>query len=275
MISGTTRLLGVIGDPVAHSRSPRMQNAALQALGLNWAYVPLPVKAANLESVLRGLQAAGFVGVNVTVPHKEAVAQLVDELRPTAKASGSVNTVIFAEDGRLIGDSTDGPAISVAIASEIEETYTGSVLVLGAGGSARAAAAALAQDGCAVQIHTRRFEAAEALAQDLAGSGNVVAVAELPDPVGGVVVNCTPVGALVDPDGMPLPASRLLDVRVVVDLAYRADATPTPLITAAAETGCAVVDGLEVLARQGAKALEIWTGESAPLEVMLAAARGE
>ena len=275
MISGTTRLLGVIGDPVAHSRSPRMQNAALQALGLNWAYVPLPVKAANVESVLRGLQAVGFVGVNVTVPHKEAVAQLVDELRPTAQASGSVNTVIFAEDGRLIGDSTDGPAIAAAIASEIEETYRGSVLVLGAGGSARAAAAALAQDGCAVQIHARRFEAAEALARDLAGSGNVEAVAELPDPVGGVVVNCTPVGALVDPDGMPLPASRLLDVRVVVDLAYRADATPTPLITAAAETGCAVVDGLEVLARQGAKALEIWTGESAPLEVMLAAARGD
>ena len=275
MISGTTRLLGVIGDPVAHSRSPRMQNAALHALGLNWAYVPLPVKAANLESVLRGLQALGFVGVNVTVPHKEAVAQLVDELRPTAQASGSVNTVIFAEDGRLIGDSTDGPAIAVAIASEIEETYRGSVLVLGAGGSARAAAAALAQDGCVVQIHARRFEAAEALARDLAGSGNVVAVAELPDPAGGVVVNCTPVGALVDPDGMPLPASRLLDVRVVVDLAYRADATPTPLITAAAEAGCAVVDGLEVLARQGAKALEIWTGESAPLEVMLAAARGD
>lgn len=275
MISGTTRLLGVIGDPVAHSRSPRMQNAALHALGLNWAYVPLPVKAADLESVLRGLQAVGFVGVNVTVPHKEAVAQLVDELRPTAQASGSVNTVIFAEDGRLIGDSTDGPAIAAAVASEIEETYRGSVLVLGAGGSARAAAAALAQDGCAVQIHARRFEAAEALARDLVGSGNVVAVAELPDPVGGVVVNCTPVGALVDPDGMPLPASRLLDVRVVVDLAYRADATPTPLITAAAEAGCAVVDGLEVLARQGAKALEIWTGESAPLEVMLAAARGD
>ncbi|MSO47037.1 MAG: shikimate dehydrogenase [Thermoleophilia bacterium] len=275
MISGTTRLLGVIGDPVAHSRSPRMQNAALQALRLNWAYVPLPVKAADLERVLRGLQAVGFVGVNVTVPHKEAVAQLVDELRPTAQASGSVNTVIFAEDGRLVGDSTDGPAIAAAIASEIEETYTGSVLVLGAGGSARAAAAALAQDGCAVQLYARRFEAAEALARDLAGCGNVVALAALPDPVAGVVVNCTPVGALVDPEGMPLPASRLLDVRVVVDLAYRADATTTPLITAASETGCAVVDGLEVLARQGAKALEIWTGESAPLEVMLAAARGD
>lgn len=273
MISGSTRLLGVIGDPVSHSRSPRMQNAALRALGIDWAYVPLPVRADELEAALRGLRAVGFVGVNVTVPHKEAVARLVDELRPVAEASGSVNTVVFAADGRLIGDSTDGPAIAAAITSEVGESYTGDVLVLGAGGSARAAAAALAQEGCAVRIHARRPEAAEALARDLARTGDVRAVAELPDPVGGVVVHCTPVGALVDPDAMPLPATRLMDVRVVVDLAYRGDATPTPLITAAAEAGCAVVDGLEVLARQGAKALEIWTGETAPLEVMLAAAR--
>ncbi len=273
MITGTTRLLGVIGDPVSHSRSPRMQNAALQALGLNWAYIPLPVRADDVADVLRGLRSCGFVGINVTVPHKETVAALMDELRPAARASGSVNTVVFAEDGRMIGDSTDGPAISSAIASEVGDLYRGDVLVLGAGGSARAAAAALAQDGCRVRIHARRPEAAQALAADLASLGDVAAVADIPDPVGGVVVHCTPVGALVDPDGMPLPASRLLDARVVVDLAYRADATPTPLITAAAEAGCAVVDGLEVLARQGAKALEIWTGEDAPLEVMLAAAR--
>ncbi|MGA0123271.1 MAG: shikimate dehydrogenase family protein [Gaiellales bacterium] len=229
MISGTTRLLGVIGDPVSHSRSPRMQNAALRAMGLDWAYVPLPVPAAGLADALRGLAAVGFVGVNVTVPHKEAVAR---------------------------------------------EAYTGDVRGLGAGGAARAAAAALAQDGCAVSIHARRPEAAVALARDLVATGDVRAVAELPDPVPGVIVHCTPVGALVDPDGMPLPATRLMDVRVVVDLAYRADAAPTPLITAAAEAGCAVVDGLEVLARQGARALELWTGETAPLEVMLAAARG-
>jgi len=274
VISGTTRLLGVIGDPVSHSRSPRMQNAALRAMGLDWAYVPLPVPAAGLADALRGLAAVGFVGVNVTVPHKEAVARLVDELRPVAEASGSVNTVLFQADGRMVGDSTDGPAIAAAIASEVGEAYTGDVLVLGAGGSARAAAAALAQDGCAVSIHARRPEAAVALARDLVATGDVRAVAELPDPVPGVIVHCTPVGALVDPDGMPLPATRLMDVRVVVDLAYRADAAPTPLITAAAEAGCAVVDGLEVLARQGARALELWTGETAPLEVMLAAARG-
>jgi hypothetical protein len=93
VISGTTRLLGVIGDPVAHSRSPRMQNAALQQMGLDWTYVPLHVPADQLEHALRGLNALGFVGANVTVPHKEAVAQLVDELRPVAKASGSVNTI--------------------------------------------------------------------------------------------------------------------------------------------------------------------------------------
>jgi shikimate dehydrogenase len=274
VISGTTRLLGVIGDPVSHSRSPRMQNAALKQMGLDWTYVPLHVTADQLENALRGLHALGFVGANVTVPHKEAVAQLVDELRPVAKASGSVNTITIDAHGRLIGDSTDGPAIAAAISSEVGERYQGTVTVLGAGGSARAAAAALAQDGCTVQIFARRPEASAALAADLADTGNVVAVAELPDPVGAVIVNCTPVGALVDPEGMPLPASRLLDVRVVVDLAYRADATPTPLITAAAEAGCAVVDGLEILARQGAHALELWTGETAPLETMLAAARG-
>ena len=119
MISGTTRLLGVIGDPVAHSRSPRMQNAALQQMGLDWAYVPLHVTADQLESALRGLSALGFVGANVTVPHKEAVALLVDELRPVAKASGSVNTITVTADGRLIGDSTDGPAIAAAISSEV------------------------------------------------------------------------------------------------------------------------------------------------------------
>lgn len=273
MISGSTRLLGVIGDPVSHSRSPRMQNAALRQMGLDWAYVPLPVAAADLPAALAGLRAVGFVGVNVTVPHKEAVARLVDELRPVARASGSVNTVVFAEDGTMIGDSTDGPAIAAAIASEVGEAYRGEVLVLGAGGSARAAAAALAHEGCAVTIHARRPDAARELADDLAPTGDVRWAAELPDPVGGVVVNCTPVGALVDPDGMPLPVTRLIDVRVVVDLAYRADAAPTPLITAAAEAGCAVVDGLEVLARQGARALEIWTGMTAPLELMLAAAR--
>lgn len=274
MINGTTRLLGVIGDPVSHSRSPRMQNAALREMGIDWVYVPLPVMAEQLETALRGLHALGFIGVNVTVPYKEAVAQLVDELRPVAKSSGSVNTVIVADDGRLIGDSTDGPAIAAAIASEVGQAYDGSVLVLGAGGSARAAAAALAQDGCDVQVYARRPEAAAALAADLTGIGKVTAIALLPDSVPGVIVHCTPVGALVERDGMPLPASCLLDVRVVIDLAYRGDASPTPLITAAAEAGCAVVDGMEVLARQGARALEIWTGQTAPLEVMLAAARG-
>lgn len=275
MIDGATRLLGVIGDPVEHSRSPRMQNAALGAMGLNWAYVPLRVTAADVPRALQGMAALGFVGCNVTVPHKEAVARLVDRLEPAAAASGSVNTVRFHEDGTTTGDSTDGAAIADAIAGEVDGPFDGSVLVLGAGGSARAAVAALALDGCAVRIWARRPEAAAALADDLRAAGDVAAVDELPDPAGAVVVNCTPVGALVDPEGMPLPASRLVDVRVVVDLAYRGDASVTPLIAAAAEAGCAVVDGLEVLARQGARSLAWWTERTVPLEVMLAAARGE
>jgi shikimate dehydrogenase len=275
VIDGATRLLGVIGDPVEHSRSPRMQNAALAAMGLNWAYVPMRVAEADVAAALTGMAALGFVGCNVTVPHKEAVARLVDRLEPAAQASGSVNTVRFHEDGTTTGDSTDGLAITDAIASEVDGPFSGSALVLGAGGSARAAVTALALDGCAVRIWARRAEAAEALARDLAAAGDVAAVDQLPDPAGAVIVNCTPVGALVDPDGMPLPASRLVDVRVVVDLAYRGDASVTPLIAAAAEAGCAVVDGLEVLARQGARSLAWWTERAVPLEVMLAAARGE
>ncbi len=264
MIDGATQLLGVIGDPVDHSRSPRMQNAALEAMGLNWAYVPMRVAADAVPDALRGLGSLGFVGCNVTVPHKEAAAAFVDRLEPAARAGGSVNTIRFEADGTTTGDSTDGVAIADAIASEIDGRFTGSVLVLGAGGSARAAAAAQA----------RRPEAAHALAAYLADAGDVRAADTLPDPAGAVIVNCTPVGALVDPEGMPLPASRLVDVRVVIDLAYRGDATATPLIAAAAEAGCAVVDGLEILARQGARSLAWWTGREAPLEVMLAAARG-
>jgi shikimate dehydrogenase len=274
VIDGATQLLGVIGDPVDHSRSPRMQNAALEAMGLNWAYVPMRVAADAVPDALRGLGSLGFVGCNVTVPHKEAAAAFVDRLEPAARAGGSVNTIRFEADGTTTGDSTDGVAIADAIASEIDGRFTGSVLVLGAGGSARAAAAALALDGCAVTVWARRPEAAHALAADLADAGDVRAADTLPDPAGAVIVNCTPVGALVDPEGMPLPASRLVDVRVVIDLAYRGDATATPLIAAAAEAGCAVVDGLEILARQGARSLAWWTGREAPLEVMLAAARG-
>ncbi|MGQ9684063.1 MAG: shikimate dehydrogenase family protein, partial [Anaerolineae bacterium] len=154
MIGGHTRLVGVIGWPVAHSRSPAMHNAALSALGLDWCYVPLPVAPADLESALRGLVALGFVGANVTIPHKERAAELVDERTPAAAAIGAVNTITVA-GGRLLGDNTDAPGLLLVLAEAGVEVAGKQVVVLGAGGSARAMAYALGQAGARVAVANR------------------------------------------------------------------------------------------------------------------------
>ncbi len=141
MLSGATTLVGLIGDPVAHSLSPRMQNAAFAARGLDWAYVPLHVDAAGLERAVRGLAELGFAGANVTVPHKTAVIPFCDELDPVAERAGSVNTIVVS-DGRLLASSTDGLAVTGAV-----DAQGARVLLLGAGGAAQAVAVALARRG--------------------------------------------------------------------------------------------------------------------------------
>ena len=158
MIAATTRLVGLIADPVSHSLSPRMQNAAFRALGLDWAYVPLRVDATRLDAALAGLVALSFAGANVTIPHKEGVAARVDRLTDVARAAGSVNTIVVQDDGRLLGDSTDGAAITGALTAA--GVGPSPALVLGAGGAARAAVAALAAWGADVTVVARRAEAA-------------------------------------------------------------------------------------------------------------------
>jgi shikimate dehydrogenase len=260
MLTGRTRLVGVIGDPVAHSLSPRMQNAAFAARGLDWAYVPLPVPAAELEHALPGLVALGFAGANVTVPHKAAAAQLCNEVDEFAARAGSVNTIVV-RDGRLVGSSTDGLAVVEAVA-----TPGARVLLLGAGGSAQAVATALLDAGAeSLHVEARRADAAEALLDRLRelfpgrelGSGR--------DDAWNVLVNATPVRdhVLVE----PRPGA------TVVDLTYNGDGCPTALAAAAHALGCRVVDGLEVLLRQGAASFERWTGVPAPVEVMRASLR--
>jgi shikimate dehydrogenase len=274
VIAGTTRLVGLLGDPVSHSRSPRMQNAAFAALHLDLAYVPLRVDASRLAAALDGLVALSFVGANVTIPHKEAVAARCAALTPVARTAGSVNTLLVTDDGTLEGDSTDGAAVVGGVEEALGGTVAGrEALVLGAGGSARAAAAALAGAGARVVVSARRPEAAAALAAALASLGDVAAAAAAPAPAE-IVVNCTPLGGAAALKETPLAADLLGDVRVVCDLAYRPDAQPTVLCREAEATGCAVVDGLEVLARQGALAFVRFTGRDAPLDVMRAAARG-
>jgi shikimate dehydrogenase len=262
-IRGTTRLAGVIGWPVEHSRSPRMHNAAYAALGLDWAYVPLAVPERRLADAVCGLAALGFAGANVTIPHKRAVAALCDRLSDEARAAGSVNTLLVGEDGDVRGETTDGRGLLAALG----EAPAGDAVVIGAGGAARAAAATLSASGRRVVLISRRPEAAEAVAAEL----GVEAGAWPPEPA--LIVNATPVGQQGAASDLPLDAGRVGPGQVVCDLAYRGDASPTGLIALAAERGARAVDGLEVLVHQGAIAFELLTGVAAPVDVMRAAAR--
>jgi shikimate dehydrogenase len=274
VIAGSTRVAGVIGDPVSHSRSPQMHNAAYAALGLDWVYVPLPVAADRLEAALRGLAALGFAGANVTIPHKEAAARVCDELSTGARRSGTVNTVVVA-DGRLRGETTDGPGLVAAIErAGAGATLAGEALLVGAGGAARAAAVALVDAGAArVTVSARRPEASAAIAGALAplAPGRVEAAASAPAEAPAVVVNATPVGQR--DDALPLDPALIGAGTLVCDLAYRADGSPTPLAAAARARGATVVDGLDVLVEQGVLAFALLTGRDPPRDVIESAAR--
>jgi shikimate dehydrogenase len=259
-------MVGLIGDPVAHSLSPRMQNAAFEACALDWAYVPLHVQPAALADSLRGLAALGFVGANVTIPHKLAACELCDELSEIAARGGSVNTVVVRENGTLFGTSTDGFAVVSAV-----EPAGAEVLMLGAGGAAQALAAALVDAGIA-SLAISSAERTEELAAFVRALEPKLEVRELAWPPSGeeaaIVINATPIK-----DELPVPPRA---EQQVVDLAYKPDGSPTALIAAAREAGCTtVVDGLEVLVRQGAASFEQWTGIEAPIEVMRSAIRPE
>ncbi len=266
MLAGTTRLVGLIGNPVSGSLSPRMQNAAFAARGLDWAYVLLPVEGERLEAAVAGLVALGFAGANVTVPHKTRVVAFCDELDSFAARAGSVNTLVVRE-GRVHGSSTDGEAVVGAV-----EARGCRVLVLGAGGAAQAVAVALADAGAAeIAFAARSSESAHAIAGRLRALEPELAVRIVEawppgETAADIVVNCTPVRD--DAFVRPRPEQS------VVDLAYRADGEPTALVAAAREAGCAVVvDGPEVLVRQGAASFERWTGIAAPIDVMRGAVR--
>jgi shikimate dehydrogenase len=224
-----------------------MQRAALAAVGLDgWTYQLLPVPPELFDETVRALPAAGFAGANVTIPHKEAALALADRATPLARTIGAANTLTFGDDG-IEADNTDAPGLLAAIGE-----VPASALVLGAGGSARAAVHALAGAGCEVSVLARTPSRAQGLPATVV-DGPVSAVA---------LVNCTPVG-LDDPDALPLdPAG----YELVVDLVYREGGTAL----ARAATG-RVVDGLEILVRQGALSFERWTGCQAPLETMRAA----
>jgi shikimate dehydrogenase len=265
LLSSAARL-GVLGWPVAHSRSPQIQNAALVAAGLTaWRYQLLPVPPELLDEVVPALSAAGFRGANVTIPHKEAALALASEATDRARAIGAANTLVFDPGGGIAADNTDAPALIASLPVDIAGR---TAVVLGAGGSARSAVWALRAAGAAeVRVWNRTEARAERLSQEL----DAVAVTRV-DPAD-VLVNCTAVGldGSESLDGLPVSAAELTAFGCVVDLVY-AD-SPTALVRAASERGVRAVDGLELLVRQGALSFELFTGQSASLEVMRGAAR--
>lgn len=262
------RRLGVLGWPVAHSRSPAMHTAALVALGLRgWSYQRLPVPPELFAETVRALPGAGFVGANVTIPHKEAALALADTATAAARAIGAANTLSFGEDGAVHADNTDAPGLIAALPWPMAGR---TALVLGAGGSARAVAWALREAGASeVALWNRTPERAQRLAAELGVSAvDEVRAADL-------LVNCTSVG-LTDVAStfkeLPLSADAIGDFSCLVDLVYRDG--DTALVSAARGRGVPVVDGLEFLVRQGALSFQAWTGVQAPIDTMRAAARG-
>jgi shikimate dehydrogenase len=264
-VAGTR--LGVLGWPVAHSLSPAIHNAALAAVGLiGWRYQLLPVAPALLSETVAALAPAGFRGANVTIPHKQAALALADERSARATAIGAANTLTFAPDGTIGAENTDAPALIAALPFAIAGCVA---LVLGAGGSARAAVWALLDAGAAqVHVWNRRADRARALCEQLGATPVTSAVPA------DVLVNCTSVGLNGSPaafDALPIGASDLTGYGCVVDLVYARG--QTELIAAARARSVATVDGLELLVGQGALSFTLFTGRPAPVAQMRAAAR--
>jgi shikimate dehydrogenase len=285
-ISSHTALVGVLGDPVRHSLSPAMHNAALAALGLDWVYLALPAPARELDSVVRGLAAMDCRGLNVTLPHKQAVAALCRELTPLAERLGAVNTLVPHGDGGWLGSNTDVEGFVAPLRRGGPAAWAGArALVLGCGGSARAVVAGLVELGVGrIDVAARRPEALEGFCCSWAVSAPQLQPLAWDDLDGqlaqlDLLVNTTPLGmaSSTDPDAdrrcplRPGQLERLPAGCTVYDLIYTP--RPTALLRAAAERGCQAVDGLEMLVQQGAAALKLWTGlPEVPVAAMRSAA---
>jgi shikimate dehydrogenase len=279
-IDGHTQLVGLIGWPVEHTLSPAMHNAAFQARGLNWRYVPLPVRPGHVEDVMRGLAALGFRGANITVPHKRAVMPTLDVVTSEAASLGAVNTVVVERkrgtEATLSGYNTDAAGFIGALRDNGFDPNGSSIVVVGAGGAARAVVFGLMEARAAdIVVLNRTVDRARALVSDLAMQSPPALSAEPFDEdtlvdtarAADLLVNATAVGmwprvnASIWPDEVPIPPDL-----TVFDLVY--NPLETKLLQQARRSGAQALDGLGMLVRQGALAFEIWTGEEAPVGVM-------
>ncbi len=285
-ISGRTKICGIYGCPVEHTFSPAIHNAAFDAAGLDYAYVPFRVEHRSLAAAIEALRALGMVGVNVTIPHKETVLPLLDELSDEAKLTGAVNTIVNRA-GKLYGDNTDGKGYLRALREAGFDPAGKNVLFLGAGGAARAVAMQLALAGVkkinfANRTGRRAVELARAVAE---AAGIRVETIPWPEQAGGklparvlaesdLVVQATPLGMSPNTDeAVPLPFEAFRPGQTASDLIY--NPVETLFLKKAGQAGAETVNGMGMLLHQGTLAFELWTGVAAPLEVMRAALHKE
>lgn len=293
MITGKTKLLGVIGYPVEHSLSPVMHNAAIAAcgtgqspiahLGLDYVYVPWTIEPQNLEVAIQGFAAVGVVGFNVTIPHKEAILPLLSEISPIAKAVGAVNTV-SRKDNKWVGTNTDVEGFLAPLRTTYNRDWSQTVaVILGNGGAARAVVAGCAQLGCAkILVIGRNAQKLEEFRKSWDNSLesknlHIYQWDELPKliPQANLIVNTTPIGMYPKVEESPLSAAEMANLppqAIAYDLIYTPN--PTKFLQQAQQVGVIAIDGLEMLVQQGAAALKIWLQrDTVPVDVMRQAVR--
>lgn len=276
MITGRTKIVGVIGCPVEHSCSPQMHNAAFQYMGLDYVYVPFRVEQKDIKTAIIGLSALNVVGINVTVPHKTTVLPLMNSVSEEAKLIGAVNTILFRSDGSLEGHNTDAEGFIESLREEgISDFTSQKVLILGAGGSARAIVVGLAKNGVKnITVANRTYEKAVALATEMSQKMKInVESIPLSDPVGmkrclresDMVVSTISAGMQAD-FKPPLQPDWLHRDMIVYDIVY----TPleTNLLKMALENGLKTINGIGMLVHQGAISFELWTGRRPPVDLM-------
>ena len=276
-ISGKTKICGVIGDPIEHTLSPVMHNAAFEALKIDYVFLAFLVKATSVENAMKGMRALNIHGLNVTMPHKNAVIKYLDEIDPTAKTITSVNTILN-KDNKLIGFNTDGVGALNALEQNGVKLKGKKVLLLGAGGAAKAIAYTLSQEADELTILNRTPKQATDLASLLKQKFNkkIKADALSPNAVkenianSDVLINATAVGMKPNNNQTLIQPELLKPDLAVMDIVY--NPIETKLVKDAKAAGAKIVSGVEMLIYQGAASIEIWTACKAPVEVMRKAA---
>ena len=272
-ITGNSRVCGIIGDPIGHSVSPIMHNAAFKELGLDYIYVPFRVTREDLPCAVKGLRALNIRGVNITIPHKVSIIPILDEVEEFARKIGSVNVVVN-NNGRLTGYNTDAPGFLRALQSHGIEPKEKRVVVLGAGGAARSICFALANGGASLTVLNRTKDTLDRFAVGISEiTGHPIQALELTrenltEAMNNcdILVNATSVGMYPDIEATLVDRTMIKSHQTVVDIVY--NPLKTRLLTEAEKAGARTIGGLDMLVWQGALTFEIWTGKQAPVDIM-------